>query len=212
MPSIPYIGEIMMFSAPWTPVGWIPCDGRLLEISEYELLFMLMGKNYGGDGIDNFAVPNLNGYFATGATPSFPIGSYSGVAGQCAAQITINELPSHAHGATFSGSPSTTNISATLPIKKRLSSGVSEGSINVSPGGYLGEGPSSGTPSAAIYVAGSSTADTAALAPASGTATFTPLGAVNVQSTGAGRPLNIPVPKLALQFCIAAFGIYPSVS
>ncbi|MGP6156808.1 MAG: tail fiber protein, partial [Vulcanimicrobiaceae bacterium] len=30
----PYIGEIRMFGFNFAPVGWVPCDGRLLPIND----------------------------------------------------------------------------------------------------------------------------------------------------------------------------------
>lgn len=56
-----YWGEIRLFAGPYAPEGWCMCDGRLLPISEYEQLFSLIGTTYGGDGVKNFALPNLNG-------------------------------------------------------------------------------------------------------------------------------------------------------
>ena len=59
--SNPYIGEIRLLGFNFAPVGWIPCDGRLLSIAEYETLFVLIGTTYGGDGQSTFAVPDLRG-------------------------------------------------------------------------------------------------------------------------------------------------------
>ncbi len=37
------------------------CAGQLLPISEYEVLFNLIGTTYGGDGQSTFALPDLRG-------------------------------------------------------------------------------------------------------------------------------------------------------
>jgi microcystin-dependent protein len=42
-----------------SPAGYLPADGRLLQISSNTALFSLLGTNYGGDGITNFALPDL---------------------------------------------------------------------------------------------------------------------------------------------------------
>jgi microcystin-dependent protein len=41
------------------PDGFLPADGRLLSINEYQVLFTLLGNTYGGDGVNNFALPDL---------------------------------------------------------------------------------------------------------------------------------------------------------
>lgn len=56
-----FIGTILLFPYSFTPTDSVPCDGRLLPINAYQALFALIGNLYGGDGINNFAVPNLNG-------------------------------------------------------------------------------------------------------------------------------------------------------
>lgn len=37
----------------------VPCDGRLLQVAAYNLLFSVLGPSYGGNGSTTFAVPNL---------------------------------------------------------------------------------------------------------------------------------------------------------
>lgn len=59
--STPYVGEIRMFGFSRVPTGWLPCDGSLQPISEYEVLYTLIGTTYGGDGQVTFATPNLLG-------------------------------------------------------------------------------------------------------------------------------------------------------
>jgi microcystin-dependent protein len=55
----PYIGEIQFVAFNFPPSGWASCDGQLLQISQNQALFSLLGTNYGGDGITTFALPNL---------------------------------------------------------------------------------------------------------------------------------------------------------
>jgi microcystin-dependent protein len=57
----PFIGEVRMFAGNYAPVGWALCDGSLLQLSEYTLLFTLIETTYGGDGVTTFAVPDLRG-------------------------------------------------------------------------------------------------------------------------------------------------------
>lgn len=53
------IGQILLFAGYRLPMNWFLCDGRLLTIHDYPALFSILGTKYGGDGIHNFALPNL---------------------------------------------------------------------------------------------------------------------------------------------------------
>lgn len=55
----PYIGQIQTFAYNFAPRGWAECAGQLLPIQQYAALFSLLGTTYGGDGIHNFALPDL---------------------------------------------------------------------------------------------------------------------------------------------------------
>lgn len=54
-----YLGQIELFAINFQPSGWIPCDGRLMDVRYNQALFALLGNRFGGDGINNFAVPDL---------------------------------------------------------------------------------------------------------------------------------------------------------
>ena len=64
----PYIGEVMFFtrSVSSCPSRWELADGRILNISEYEVLFSVIGTTYGGDGETTFALPDLSGRIVRG--------------------------------------------------------------------------------------------------------------------------------------------------
>ncbi|MCX7747611.1 MAG: tail fiber protein [Clostridia bacterium] len=57
----PFIGQIQLFAFNYAPEGWMLCQGQLLNISQNQALFALIGITYGGDGRTNFALPNLQG-------------------------------------------------------------------------------------------------------------------------------------------------------
>jgi len=59
--SEPFIGQIMMVGFNFAPRGWANCDGQLLPIAEHTALYSLLGTTYGGDGVNNFALPDLRG-------------------------------------------------------------------------------------------------------------------------------------------------------
>ena len=50
-----FIGEIKMFAGTFAPSGFAFCNGQLLSIMEYQVLFAVIGNTYGGDGKTNFA-------------------------------------------------------------------------------------------------------------------------------------------------------------
>jgi len=63
----PLIGEIAPFPTATLPAGWMPCDGRTLQIADHMALYSILGTMYGGDGSTNFALPNLSGRAPIGA-------------------------------------------------------------------------------------------------------------------------------------------------
>lgn len=54
-----YLGEIRTYSFSFAPPHFVPCDGRLLNVYEYELLYSLLETTFGGDGVETFGVPNI---------------------------------------------------------------------------------------------------------------------------------------------------------
>jgi microcystin-dependent protein len=59
--SDPFLGEIRMFGGNFAPQGWAFCNGAVLNISQNDALFTLFGSTYGGDGINTFGLPDLQG-------------------------------------------------------------------------------------------------------------------------------------------------------
>lgn len=57
----PFIGEIMFVGFQFCPNGWLPADGRSMDISTNTALFSLLGTTYGGDGKTTFELPDLRG-------------------------------------------------------------------------------------------------------------------------------------------------------
>jgi len=67
--SNPFVGQIQTFAFNFCPNGWLPLNGQLLQISQYDVLFNLLGTTYGGDGITTFALPKWGPFYtANGAT------------------------------------------------------------------------------------------------------------------------------------------------
>ena len=95
----PFIGEIRMFASSFAPAGWAFCDGALMPISENDALFNLIGTTYGGDGVTNFALPNLRGRAPIHFGNAHTLGE---AAGAESVTITAQTMPQHLHlmGAT----------------------------------------------------------------------------------------------------------------
>jgi microcystin-dependent protein len=58
----PFLGQIELF--PYQNralMGWQVCSGQILNVSQYQALYSLIGFTYGGNGTTTFALPNLLG-------------------------------------------------------------------------------------------------------------------------------------------------------
>lgn len=100
----PFVGEIRMFAGNFPPRYWALCEGQLLAIASNQALFAILGTTYGGNGVNNFALPDLRGrgpvHFGQGPGLSYhQLGEKFGVE-----QVTvgISQLPLHTHLMTVS--------------------------------------------------------------------------------------------------------------
>lgn len=178
----PFLGQITLFGCNFAPVGWALCEGQLLSIAQNTALFSLLGTNFGGNGTSIFGLPDLRGRVALG------VGQQPG-------------LSSYVIGET-GGEEAMTIGSSTYPSHAHaLVAAAGAATVNAPGGAVEAEGETGGRGGAialALY-SGSGTATT--LAPAA-------LGAAG----GGGAPHNNLQPYLALNFCIALRGIFPSRS
>jgi microcystin-dependent protein len=107
--SNPYLGEVRLFAGNFAPAGWNFCDGSLLPISQYTALYNLLGTNYGGDGQNTFALPDLR------SRVPIHMGQGAGLSAYALAQnggvemvtVTAAQLPAHTHSLTVSGTAAT---------------------------------------------------------------------------------------------------------
>jgi microcystin-dependent protein len=102
--SSPFVGEIRQFAGNFAPVNWMLCNGQVLPIDQYEVLYTLIGTTYGGDGVTTFALPNLQGrfpiHFGTGGGATYVIGQSGGVEN---VTLTTPQLPAHTHTPNAAG-------------------------------------------------------------------------------------------------------------
>src|SRR5687767_12471595 len=97
--AFPYYGEIRMFAGNYAPAGWAFCNGQLLQITEYEALFQLIGTTYGGDGEVTFAVPDLRGRIPIhmGTSPAGTTRALAETGGDEQVTLSVAQLPAHEH-------------------------------------------------------------------------------------------------------------------
>jgi microcystin-dependent protein len=89
-----YLGEVRLVGFNFCPVGWLQANGQILNIQQYTALFALYGTTYGGNGVQNFGIPNLQGRAPTGVSPQQPIGA---VFGAPSVTLLTGNLPPHTH-------------------------------------------------------------------------------------------------------------------
>lgn len=89
-----YLGEIRMFAGNFAPQDWAFCNGQLLNISENEALFVLLGTTYGGDGQTTFKLPDLRGRVPIHVSPQYSLGNAGGTE---MVVLTTNQIPNHTH-------------------------------------------------------------------------------------------------------------------
>ncbi len=95
----PFIGELKLVSFNYAPRGWAFCNGQLLAIHQNAALFSLLGTQYGGNGTQNFALPDLRSRVPLGfgqgpGLSNYAIGQRSGEETHV---LTVPETPGHTH-------------------------------------------------------------------------------------------------------------------
>jgi microcystin-dependent protein len=183
----PYLSQIALFACNFAPKGWATCSGQLMPINQNQALFALLGTTYGGNGQTTFALPDLRGHvalgFGQGPGEAYFLGQ---TGGSESVTLAVSHLPQHGHAITATGLTATAKCRNT-PADQRS--------------------PVLGLP--AVEAAGVTATYSNALP--DGTMRN---GAVRVAMTagmvGGGQPHENRQPYLALTYCIALQGIFPS--
>src|SRR5271155_5086177 len=116
-----YVGQVLLIPYTFAPNGWLFCQGQLVAISEFNVLYNLIGTTYGGDGVNTFALPDLRGRTPISMGQLTGGGNY--VLGNTGGAETVTlipqQYPAHSHAAL-----ATTNApAATAPTNAILGGG-----------------------------------------------------------------------------------------
>ncbi|MCZ4694167.1 phage tail protein [Ancylomarina euxinus] len=100
-----FIAFIGLWPVSWAPKYWSFCWGQLISLSQNPSLYSLIGVNYGGDGRNNFGLPDFRGRVPVGAGVGPGLASYQLGMKYGFERIVLNEaqMPSHNHQATIDG-------------------------------------------------------------------------------------------------------------
>lgn len=179
-----FVGEIRLLPFNWAPNGWVPCDGRLLNLQQNIALYSLIGTLYGGDGKTTFAVPDLRGrvpvhrnYNNFNVNSQFQVGTQGGAE---LVTLTQAQVPSHMH--TFGVVNGPANV---IPLTTALPAVTQQSVVS----GTTFQPPN-------VFDAVGTTLTT--IDPQT----------ISVAGSSAGHP-NVQ-PYITLNYCIATIGIYPS--
>lgn len=118
--SSPYVGEIRTVGFQFAPVGWLQCQGQLVSIAEYEVLYTLIGTTYGGDGQSTFALPDMRSRVNVGAGNGPGLSPYTPGqrAGSETVTLTTQQIPAHSHAFTASLNAATAGATVNTPDGK----------------------------------------------------------------------------------------------
>lgn len=186
-----YTSEIRLWAANFAPRNWAFCQGQIMDISQHQALFALIGTTYGGNGRTTFALPDLRGRIprGTGTGPGLQpvlLGSQQGYENMTLTQL---ELPTHNHAVI-------NNLSV-------------DGNVQVSVNSEEGE---EGDPNG-NYLAGTNDtgySDEAGSGQLAGvTSQYSFGGSISTQDTGSGRSFPLLNPSTGLNFIICLDGVFP---
>lgn len=182
--SEPFVGDIMLFGGNFCPRGWASAEGQLLAVSQNDALFSLYGTIYGGDGRTTFGLPDLRGRIVVGKGQGAGLTNrpLGSKSGSNNFVVTASNLGGHSHAASTVSQFGASSATGTSsdPAGLVLSDDAGDDIYN------------NMAPNVTMS-AGSISSVT------------------SVNSTGgAASTTAVQQPSLAITYCVALVGIYPS--
>jgi microcystin-dependent protein len=125
----PFLGELALVPYNFAPTGWAFCDGQLLLISQNTALFSLLGTQFGGNGINTFALPDLRGRVpihvgGSGAGPGLSTYAIGEIGGAEVVTLLATQMPAHTHGLTASAANGNTDTPGPTTVLAKNAAGV----------------------------------------------------------------------------------------
>jgi microcystin-dependent protein len=96
-----FIGEMIIAGNNYCPKFFTTAAGQLLPINQNQALFSLLGTSFGGDGVTNFALPDLRGRVVVGEGSYVRTFSLGEIGGRDSTTVTVNQLPAHSHAVSL---------------------------------------------------------------------------------------------------------------
>jgi microcystin-dependent protein len=112
----PFVGQLLLGAWGFAPKSFALCNGQLVSIQQNAALFSLLGTYYGGNGVQTFALPNLQGRtpISQGTDQggnAYAMGQISGSEGET---LIIQQVPPHTHSLYAGGASSGDKPAGTL--------------------------------------------------------------------------------------------------
>ncbi|WP_066584554.1 phage tail protein [Sphingomonas pruni] len=182
--ATPFIGEVKMFGGNFSPRGYAYCSGQLMDISQNQALFALIGTIYGGDGVTTFALPNLQGRIPLhqGQGPGLSNRIIGEMAGTETVTLLSTQMPVHNHQPVANNVDPTNDAPApnTMPCRPKQAVGGNSALLYTDP---------TKTPTAGD---------------------LKPMLAGIIGNAGSNLPHDNVMPFLCISFIIALEGVFPS--
>jgi microcystin-dependent protein len=131
----PFVAEIRIFPFNFAPRGWAWCDGQLLPLSQNTALFSLLGTTYGGNGMSNFALPDLQGRspMQPGQGPGLSLHDLGETGGSDTVTLLESEIPAHSHNVRGVNEEANSNVPSSTSALANSARGnvyVNQSSLN----------------------------------------------------------------------------------
>jgi len=124
----PFIGEIRILGATFSPRDWSMCNGQIVGIAQMTAVFSLLGTNFGGNGRTTFGLPDLAGRapMHAGQAPGLSLRPFSFFGGFTQEALVSSQLPEHTHSLSgiFKGGNTTEPSNNKLAIESGASGGA----------------------------------------------------------------------------------------